>query len=133
MVLVPGVSHGDILRPSRCLLRRRWVEPDSSVGMGGDESDLVGVAEGEVGIDEDEDVCDGLGDGEHVGESCPRARVGVDDDGKEGRDIVGVVHLVVLRSVDGVLDAHLGRRAAILTVCRAGPRGLQTRGPHLQP
>jgi len=71
-----------------------------------EDSDLVVVAKGEVGVDVDEDVCEGLGDGQFRVEDGPGARVQVDDDdekrghlGLEGRLVV------VRRGIDVVHGA----------------------------
>lgn len=60
------------------------VEEFGAAGVGGDYADFVGVVEGEVGVDEDEEVGDGGGEGEGWGEKSPCVRVGVEDDGQEG-------------------------------------------------
>lgn len=48
----------------RLRLRRCRIEPYGAIDVGGYNGDLVGVAEGEVGVDEDEDVRDGFGEGQ---------------------------------------------------------------------
>lgn len=90
------------------LLGGRGVEPAGLVGVGGDDGDLVGVAKGQMAVDEDEEVRDGIAEGEGVAEAGPGAGVGVEDDGEEGGDFVGVGDVVVLRGV-GVFDVvHCG-------------------------
>lgn len=98
--------------------RRRWllsssggIQPYGAVHVCGYDGDLVGVAEGEVGVDEDEDVGDCLGEGEAGFEGGPGAWVGVDDDGEEGGRAVDGGDLVVLRDVDGI---HGGRWVAVV-------------------
>lgn len=75
--------------------------------MCGYDGDLVGIAEGKMGVDKDEDVGDCLSEGEAGVEGGPGTRVGVDDDGEEGGRTVDGGDLVVLRDVDGI---HVGRR-----------------------
>lgn len=75
--------------------------------MCGYDGDLVGIAEGKVGVDKDEDVGDCLSEGEAGVEGGPGTWVGVDDDGEEGGRAVDGGDLVVLRDVDGI---HVGRR-----------------------
>jgi len=55
----------------RCRGWRRvggWVEKFCALDVGGYDGYLVGIVEGEVGVYEDEDVGDGLGEGEGGGE-----------------------------------------------------------------
>ena len=60
------------------------IEPCRFVGVGGYYGDFVGVVAGEVGVEEDEDVGDGGGEGKGGVEEGPGVWVGVDDDGEEG-------------------------------------------------
>lgn len=48
----------------RLRLRRCRIEPYGAIDVGGYNGDLVGVAKGEVGVDEDEDVRYGFGEGQ---------------------------------------------------------------------
>ena len=50
--------------------------------MGGEDGDLVCAVDGEVGVDEDEEVGDGLREGEEGGQRVPGYGVGVEDDGE---------------------------------------------------
>lgn len=52
-------------RDRLCLgLRRCRIEPYGAIDVGGYNGDLVGVAESEVGVDEDKDVRDSFGEGQ---------------------------------------------------------------------
>lgn len=94
--------------PRGVLCRQRplssGIQPYGAVHVCGDDGDLVGVAEGEMGVDKDEDVGDCLGEGEAGVEGGPGAWVGVDDDGEERGRAVDGGDLVVLRDVDGIHD-----------------------------
>lgn len=52
--------------------------------MAGDDGDAVGAVEGEVRVDEDEQVGYGLREGQRVVEKSPGVGVRVEDDGQEG-------------------------------------------------
>lgn len=64
------------------------VKPGGAAAVGGEDGDAVFVAEGEVGIDEEEELGDGgRQEGEVVGwggEGGPGLGVGVEDEDKEG-------------------------------------------------
>lgn len=60
------------------------VEEFGALDVGGYDCYFVGVVEGKVGVYEDEDVGDGLGQSEGGGEEGPGVGVCVEDDGKEG-------------------------------------------------
>ena len=95
-----GIGHLDVVGgDGGRFRRRRRVKPNGPAVVGGDQSDLVGIAEGEVGIDKDEDVGYELGEREDFREGGPGPRVGVDDDGTERRELIGVVEIVVLRGI----------------------------------
>lgn len=76
--------------------------------MGGDEGDLVRVAEGQVGVDEDEDIGYGSRQWEDAVEGGPGTWVGVEDDGEEGGRLLGGGDLVVVGDVYGVHVASRG-------------------------
>lgn len=61
------------------------VEEFGALGVTGYDGDLVCVVEGEVGVDEDEEVCYRFGEGEGVGEESPGVGVRVEDYGQQGR------------------------------------------------
>ncbi len=65
----------------------RGIEPCRRVTVGGEDGDPVRVVGGEVGVDEDEEVGDRGGEREGGREERPRGRVGVEDDGQEGRGL----------------------------------------------
>ena len=62
---------------------RRRVEEIGAPDVAGYDGNFVGVVEREVGVDEDEEVGNGLGEGERGLEQCPGVGVGVEDDGQE--------------------------------------------------
>lgn len=52
--------------------------------MAGDDGNLVGMIEGKMGVDENEEIGDGSGKGECIGEESPSIGVGIENDGQEG-------------------------------------------------
>ena len=88
-----GVSHLDVVGGVGGILL--WgcavvgggggVEKLGALGVAGYHGDLVGVVEGEVGVDEDEEVCYRFGEREGVGEESPGVRVRVEDYGQQRR------------------------------------------------
>lgn len=80
------------------------MEPNGAVDMGGDKGDLVCVGEGEVSVYEDEDIGDGAGEGEDIGNGGPGARVGVKDNGEKRGCLIRGGDLVVVRDVNSVHD-----------------------------
>lgn len=59
------------------------VKPFCSFAMACDDSHTIRVIDGEVRVDEDEEVRHGLGQGQGVGKQIPGMRVGVENDGEE--------------------------------------------------
>lgn len=60
------------------------IEKAGGMRVRGDDGDLVGVVDGQVGVDEDKEVCDEGGQGQSVGQEAPGVRVCVEDDGQQG-------------------------------------------------
>lgn len=81
------------------------IKPFCSLGVAGEHGDFVGVVDGEVGVDEDQKICNGLGERERVCDHGPGAWIGVEDDGEKG-SWLGLVGL--FRPVGGVYGVHVG-------------------------
>lgn len=115
--------HIDVPPVRRPRLGPRRVKPRRPIRVRRNQRDLVRVAEGQVPVDEDEEARDGLGEREGVLQRGPGARVRVEDNGKEGGDVVGGVGGGVVgrrvRVADGVHRGLVGGpRGGGGTICR---------------
>ena len=63
--------------------RCRWVEKDGAICVRGDDGDLVGMIECQVGIDEDEQGSEEGVEREDWGEDGPGLRIGIDHNYEE--------------------------------------------------
>lgn len=65
--------------------KRVWIEKLRALGMTGDYGDFIGVVECQMGVDEDKEVGDGLGQRERVGKEGPGVGVRIENNCQEGR------------------------------------------------
>lgn len=68
----------------RCPRGWCWVEKVGALGVTGYDGDLVGMIEGKMGVDEDEEVGDGSGKREGIREEGPGVGVRIQNDCQEG-------------------------------------------------
>jgi hypothetical protein len=59
------------------------IEPDCTIAVACDNSNLIGIVDGQVGIYEDEDICDSFRERQSWRKESPGMRIGVDDDDKK--------------------------------------------------
>ena len=65
--------------------RRRWVEKHCPLGVAGDHGDLVGVVDGQVGVDEKKEAGERRGERQGGSQQSPGMRIGIEDDGEKRR------------------------------------------------
>ena len=85
-IAVRAILHalvGGAVRVAGIFVRGDGVEKLGALGVRGYDCDFVAVVEGEVGVDEDEQVGDGGGEGERGREEGPGVRVRVEDYGQQ--------------------------------------------------